>query len=205
MQNEHKLTLAQSAKKEEIINAAQKLFARFGLKKTSVDEIAKSAQVAKGTIYNYFETKEEIFDEVIRREGSRMIALINQAIEKEKSPEKKIRAFILVKIKRIREMVNFYQVTREVMNELWPYHEGERQKFLDLEKEILSGILKEGVKKGQLFIRKPDLASHAIVTALKGLELEWILDNEKSQLEEDVKYLIDVLMWGIARPKKSKI
>ena len=203
MQQDEKLTSVQLAKKEEIINAAQKLFARFGLRKTSVDEIAKSAQVAKGTIYNYFETKEEIFDEVVRREGNRMIDLINQAIEKEKSPAKKIRALILVKIKRIREMVNFYQVTREMMSELWPYHEGEREKFLNQEKEILSKILKEGVKKGQLFVRKLDLASHAIVTALKGLELEWILEKEKSQLEEEVDSLVDILMWGIARQRNK--
>ena len=55
--------------KEIILKTSQKLFARFGLRKTTVDEIAKLARIGKGTIYHYFKTKEQIFAEIIDKES----------------------------------------------------------------------------------------------------------------------------------------
>jgi AcrR family transcriptional regulator len=46
--------------KESIKRAAQELFRKFGYHKTSVNEIAKKAKIAKATIYKYFESKEEV-------------------------------------------------------------------------------------------------------------------------------------------------
>ncbi|MCM3761006.1 TetR/AcrR family transcriptional regulator [Alkalihalobacillus oceani] len=53
------------AKREAILKAAEETFSSFGYKGTSVDKIAKFAKVGKGTIYNYFETKEDILLEII--------------------------------------------------------------------------------------------------------------------------------------------
>src|SRR5579875_368665 len=46
--------------KESIKRAAQELFRKFGYHKTSVNEIAKRAKIAKATIYKYFESKEDV-------------------------------------------------------------------------------------------------------------------------------------------------
>lgn len=46
--------------KESIKRAAQELFRKFGYHKTSVNEIAKKAKIAKATIYKYFDSKEEV-------------------------------------------------------------------------------------------------------------------------------------------------
>ncbi|MFH2130902.1 MAG: helix-turn-helix domain-containing protein, partial [bacterium] len=48
-------------KKRQILEITEKLFNRFGIHRTGVDEIAKLADVAKGTIYNYFGNKEGLF------------------------------------------------------------------------------------------------------------------------------------------------
>ncbi|MGZ5968756.1 MAG: TetR/AcrR family transcriptional regulator, partial [Polyangiales bacterium] len=56
------------AKKECILTEAGKAFTRFGFKKTSVDEIAKKAGVAKGTVYLAAESKEDLFYQVLHRE-----------------------------------------------------------------------------------------------------------------------------------------
>src|SRR5258707_3196381 len=55
-------------KKECILSAATRLFARFGFKKTSVDQIAKDAGVAKGTVYLAADTKEDLFYQSVHRE-----------------------------------------------------------------------------------------------------------------------------------------
>ena len=51
--------------REKIIEVADKLFGRFGFYKTSMDEIAKIARKAKGSLYYHFSSKEELFKEVM--------------------------------------------------------------------------------------------------------------------------------------------
>lgn len=48
-------------KKNEILSAAVRLFAQKGYERTTLDEIASAAEFGKGTIYNYFNSKEDIF------------------------------------------------------------------------------------------------------------------------------------------------
>ncbi|MFO0665594.1 MAG: TetR/AcrR family transcriptional regulator [Polyangiaceae bacterium] len=56
------------SKRECILVEAAKMFARFGFRKTSIDEIAKEAGVGKGTVYLAAESKEELFYQVVHRE-----------------------------------------------------------------------------------------------------------------------------------------
>src|SRR3954453_6884769 len=58
----------EQSKKECILLAAARAFARFGFKKASVEEIAKDAGVAKGTVYLACDTKEDLFYQAVHRE-----------------------------------------------------------------------------------------------------------------------------------------
>lgn len=51
--------------KESIVRAAKELFRKYGYHKTSVNEIAKKAKIAKATLYKYFESKEQILDAIL--------------------------------------------------------------------------------------------------------------------------------------------
>lgn len=53
-------------RRRQVIEAAAKSFALFGYKATTMDQVAKIANVAKGTIYTFFVNKEELFDEILR-------------------------------------------------------------------------------------------------------------------------------------------
>ncbi len=54
------------ARKQEIMDAALRLFATKGYKATTLDEIAEESEFGKGTLYNYFTSKEDIYVEIIR-------------------------------------------------------------------------------------------------------------------------------------------
>ena len=51
--------------KESILRAAKELFRKYGYHKTSVNEIAKKARIAKATIYKYFDSKEQVLDAIL--------------------------------------------------------------------------------------------------------------------------------------------
>ncbi len=68
-------------KKESILAAACKTFARFGFKKTAIDEIATAAGVAKGTVYLCCKSKEDLFFQSVNREIRAWIAEIAKQID----------------------------------------------------------------------------------------------------------------------------
>ena len=69
------------AKKDCILLAAGKAFARWGFRKTSVDQIAKTAGVAKGTVYNACESKEDLFYQVLHREVRAWVADVSKVVD----------------------------------------------------------------------------------------------------------------------------
>lgn len=62
-----------------ILDAAGELILRWGYDKTTIDDVAKQADVAKGTIYLHWKTREELFAALLRRERVRMLAEVRQA------------------------------------------------------------------------------------------------------------------------------
>src|SRR2546428_10128897 len=74
----------EQAKKDCILLEAARAFSRFGFKKTSVDEIAKAAGVAKGTIYLAVDSKEDLFYQALHREVREWVAEVSKLIDPRK-------------------------------------------------------------------------------------------------------------------------
>jgi len=55
--------------REQLVQSARQVFARYGFKKTALDDIAREAHKGKSTIYYYFKSKDEIFKAVIEAEA----------------------------------------------------------------------------------------------------------------------------------------
>src|SRR5215813_8635098 len=69
------------AKKECILEAAARAFSRAGFKKASVDEIAKDAGVAKGTVYLASDSKEHLFFQSVHREVREVVGELSKIID----------------------------------------------------------------------------------------------------------------------------
>ncbi|MEC0247362.1 TetR/AcrR family transcriptional regulator [Paenibacillus chitinolyticus] len=69
-------------RRDNILDAAKKSFALFGYKGTTVDQIAKIASVGKGTLYLYFETKEDLLNEIVKSLIAEMRKLADASISK---------------------------------------------------------------------------------------------------------------------------
>ena len=184
-------------KREIILQIARKLFARYGLKKTSVDDIAAEAKIGKTTIYYYFRSKQDIFKAVIDRELAILKNAISEAIAKEESPQEKLRAFILTRISHLRKLVNLYRVTKDIVTELLPDLEKIRESHFKEEMNTIREILSEGVKKGIFKIKSIELTSLAMVSVLKGLEYPWILGGKPLDIKKSVDALLHILFKGI--------
>src|SRR5260370_22560479 len=64
---ESRFPMLDKEKRTPILHAAQSLFVRYGVKRTSIDEVARAADIAKGTLYLYYDSKETLFAEVAKK------------------------------------------------------------------------------------------------------------------------------------------
>lgn len=70
-----------NARKEEIINACEKLYKTMSFKDITLKEIGKETSFSRTSIYNYFQTKEEIFLAILKREYDSWVEQLNEAME----------------------------------------------------------------------------------------------------------------------------
>ncbi len=91
--HQNKFEAKRAASTQRIVDAALELFAIQGYHTTSIENIAKKAGVAKGLIYNYFKSKDELLDAVIFHDTSEFEGILSH-LEKELAPVERIRALM---------------------------------------------------------------------------------------------------------------
>ena len=111
------------AKKEEILKAAIKVFAQKGVTNTKMVDIAETAGIGKGTIYEYFESKDDIFAEAFHHFMEELNAVMAKRLFRIYDPIEKLAALI----KGWVEVVQFHSADfMEIMMDFWA--EGVRHK-----------------------------------------------------------------------------
>src|SRR5688572_6554498 len=81
-------------KRERILSAAERIFARHGFFAAKVSDVAKEAGVADGTIYLYFKSKDDLLISLFERRMQEVNATLRTAVAKHKSPREQLRAFV---------------------------------------------------------------------------------------------------------------
>jgi len=184
-------------KLESILDTAKKMFARYGLRKTSLEEVARMARVAKATIYNYFENKDQVYLEVLRREIDDVIKQVSLSVEQAASPMDKFRAFVHAKFRYMKEAINILTLDREGIDKLLPKTAEIYDSLFKREVEIIRCILDRGVNEGVFRIKDVLLTAQAISYALKGFELNWFVLESDKQIEDYLHPLTEVVFKGI--------
>ncbi len=185
-------------KKERILSVAQKIFARFGIQKTTMDEIAKMARMGKATLYYYFKSKEEIFAQVIHKESRVLKKMLQEAISKADTPQEKIKAYVLTRMMHLKELSNYYSTLTDEYLEHYSFVENERKDFTEYEIKTLTEILKQGIEQNVFGMQDVELAARMIAIALKGLEYPLIVENKNNNnMEDEINQMLNILFKGL--------
>jgi AcrR family transcriptional regulator len=192
-------------KAESILNAAKKLFGRYGLQKTSLDEIARVARVAKATIYNYFGSKDRVYLEVLRREANEIVQKISSSVDQEVLPVNKLIAFARAKFRYMRHAINILNLDREGIEKLLPSAESIRSELFEREVNIIRSILEQGVEKGVFRLNDVPLAATGIAHALRGFELNWLIQESEDRIEYYLDELMNIIFYGLMSEKNEGV
>ncbi|HPC97587.1 MAG TPA: TetR/AcrR family transcriptional regulator [Bacteroidales bacterium] len=185
--------------RKKIINAAGKVFSRYGFKRTSMDEIAREVNMGKSSIYYYFSGKEDIFKAVIMYEANLMRNELTKAIKSVESPVEKMERYINVRMSTFESLSNYYNAIFDKDLDHFDFIEKIRARYDREELAILRLIIYDGYRKGVFRVEGSEYTAMAVQTALKGLEVPLFWKKREVDVLHRVKAVLDVLFHGILR------
>jgi len=160
-------------KRMDIARASIELFVAKGIAQTSIDEIAKSAGVAKGTIYLYFKNKKEIIFAIWDMLSQQHDEAYQQRVRPEMSAKEKILEYYnfseCEKEHNKEQMLTLYQhfVSAMLVDQTGLYT-AYFESFFQQDYDLISTCLKEGIERGELTIDNVDLLTYTLIMLLKG-------------------------------------
>jgi len=188
-----------SEKYHRIIKAATKVFAKKGFYPAKISEIAKEAQVADGTIYIYFENKDDILISLFEEQMKKVLENMVAQISKLNDPAEKLEKFALTHlllIEQNKDIAEIIQVELRQSSKFMKEYKNEQFiQYLDL----IGNIIKEGQKKG-VFKKDimPGVAKRAFFGALDEMSRFWVLSSRKRyDIETAAKQISGYFLKGI--------
>jgi TetR/AcrR family transcriptional repressor of mexJK operon len=193
-------------KQAVILDAARKRFAYYGFSKVTMDEIAADVGLGKASLYYYFPTKENLFQEVVKQEKNQFLADLQSMIGTKMSPCDMLRQYAQSRIQHFRELANL----RALQFQQSPETKGS---FLQLFKEfqrqevgLIEQILEIGKKTGEFSVSNSQQSAEAIIQMFYGprawllLKRENKLDDESYRiLEQSTKEIAEIILNGIRK------
>lgn len=185
-------------KREAILRAATKIFARKGYFNSKVADIAAEAGIADGTVYLYFKSKDEILHSVFDKAMAEFIAEGKREIEGISDPASKLRKIAHLHLERLgsdRDMAIVFQVelrgSTKFMREFSAAGFGE---YLD----IIRNTIMEGQASGQFRADiKPVVCAKILYGALDEMVTNWILSNKSYPLSPMADEVLKIFFGGV--------
>ncbi|MDB5087743.1 MAG: transcriptional regulator, TetR family [Mucilaginibacter sp.] len=192
---------------EQILQAAKQLFQIHGLRKVTMDDVARVIGKGRSSLYYYYKSKEEILDAVMDVEIREMLTAMALAVDKALTAEQKIHAFCVTKLKILREKNAFYNTLDAGMDadEMSNFNKTKialHRRIMKQESALLSQILNHGVEKGELrMINEKDLniLIFVLLSSVRGLKREMVIENDFSGIEPAVDALTQMVIHGLKK------
>ncbi|TQR19034.1 TetR/AcrR family transcriptional regulator [Psychrobacillus vulpis] len=177
-------------RKQEIITAATRSFSLFGYKATTMDQIAKIANVGKGTIYTFFENKEVLFQEIVLRMIAEMKQEATNVIKEDRTFQENAH-LALMKMLEFRET---HQLFAKIVDEEKDLRTPTVQQVLkQVEYAIVSFVkvkIDKYIEKGEIRQVNSELVAYLLLKAYLAFVNDWNITHDQSLSEEEISHII---------------
>ena len=187
-------------KYKSILDAAVRVFARKGFYHARVSEIAREAGVADGTIYLYFQNKDDILISLFEEGMNLVIGHVKTEIAQTDDPLEKIRCFARAHMSLLEsrsELAEVIQVELRQSSKFMKEYRNEKfYEFLD----VISSIVKEGQAKGCIRADvQPGVVKRALFGALDEMGRYWVLSSQgKYSIDKAAEQIAEFFIRGIS-------
>ncbi|MBN1902570.1 TetR/AcrR family transcriptional regulator [Candidatus Sumerlaeota bacterium] len=196
--------------KDEILDAAEKVFAEKGFVSVSMEDIAQSAEFAVGTLYKFFRSKEELYSEIIMRKTFLYAPRIEKALNSDSSPLKCIHNYFQARLDLFWEDQRFFRLfLNQTMITILDERAGFKPELIQVYfgfLEKMQKVFEEGISKKEFRPLKPIM----LVLLLEGMVRPYVSHvlriNQKVRDREEEEEIWDFFLRGalIKSPGKKQ-
>ncbi|MEI7812588.1 MAG: uroporphyrinogen-III synthase [Ignavibacteria bacterium] len=186
-------------KREKIIEAGSELFSRGNFHEVMMEEVARLASIAKGTLYNYFDSKEDLYFSIMVIRMEKLINSLKEKIKNESAPVDSLRSFVIHNYMfMVRYSCFFLMFQRDNLNLQNNLCAEFQQKKSGL-KELLTDILASGKEKKIFRDTDSSFSADLILGAVYGAVTRAIDNNfQKDRCETERRNLFDFILKGVS-------
>lgn len=187
-------------RRSEILAAATEVFASKGFDDTLMEEIARAAGLAKGTLYLYFKSKDDIYQAVVRQTLNEVDALTRRLVDSSPSFADRYAAFIRVRIAFWQDHDMLYRVILS-MGRAPAY----RRQSIGWQSEAvnyLASLLEQGAAVGEFPQQDFRATAWTTMDAIRGVNERRVFSDSASRtVEEDTAFLTGFLLKAVQAPR----
>lgn len=188
-----------------ILDAADRLLARYGYKKMTMEDLAQEVGIGKGTIYLHFPSKEEVVLSHVDRIVERLKGQLSSIARRAGTPPARLREMLLTRVLfRFDSVQHYTESLSDLLAALRPGLLTRRRRHFEEESRIIAEVLREGKREGLFELRDAATTARTLLTATNAL-LPYSLSARELGKREDVAVetarVVDLLLYGLLKPE----
>lgn len=196
------------AHREEILSAAEKVFAAKGFFPTTMSDIARRAEFGTGTLYKYFKSKEELYFTLIDEKVEEINRLVKTELSQRNSAVEKIKKVLRLQFEFIERNRDFFRIyVSERSRFEWTVKDdlgkGLHEKMVSYI-DILSEVIRQGIKKGEFRSMDPRDLAHAFVGIVNSFVFEWLISRESYPLVSKLDTVLEIFLSGVRQMERRR-
>jgi AcrR family transcriptional regulator len=189
--------------RDGILDATERLLARYGYRKMTVEDIAREVGVGKGTIYLHFSSKEEVVLSHVDRIVERVKERLWEIARSEETVAVRLRSMLLTRVLfRFDSIQHYTQSLNDLLAVLRPGLLARRAVYFDEEAQIFAQVLNEGRESRELQFDDALTSAYGMLHATNSL-LPYSLSTtelgEREEVKEKTTVVADLILQGLLK------
>lgn len=186
-----------------ILDAAERLLARFGYAKMTMDDLAREVGIGKGTLYLHFPSKEEVVLSRIDRMIGRLVAELQAIAASDREPAEKLRQMLVTRVLvRFDAARSYAESIDEMLASIRPGLLARRERHFAQEAAVFAQLLQEAKRAGAFAFRDAAATAQSLLLATNALlpaSLTVKQLGHRNSVEEKVSNIAALVINGLRR------
>jgi AcrR family transcriptional regulator len=191
----------------EIMAAARTLFEQRGPDAMTMEEVAAAAGVAKGTVYLYFQSKDDLIQALLAQVGENILRDLEASLVAPGTPPEKLIRLVSVLLEYLnRERLLFPIYARELVQGEGESRDGFRRRFQEMEEQfvaLVTRLFAEGIAAGQFIPANPRLLTFLIRGLIRATGYYQKAEGQADAAKEALPVILTLISSGLIREKQS--
>jgi TetR/AcrR family transcriptional regulator len=196
------------AHREEILSAAEKVFAAKGFFPTTMSDIAREAEFGTGTLYKYFKSKEDLYFTLIDEKVEEINRLVKAELSQKSSAVERVKKVLELQFEFIEQNRDFFRIYISERNRFeWTIKDdlgkGIYEKMVTYI-NLLAEVMKQGIDEGEFKSLNPLDLAHALVGIVNSFVFEWIISQEAYPLISKLDAVLEIFLGGAQQKERRR-